>query len=165
MTLTPDQITELKTMINTALQQLYNTDLSLIERHAHERSIAFRFGLYFAALLPTSDFAGDGITVDFDYNRNGDNVKNMEGFSSSHGVYPDLILHRRGFNDVNILVIEFKGGWNNQPDGRLADFRKLCEFTHPERNVYQYGLGAFVDLNTTYANTQITYFISGEQVL
>ena len=105
MTLTTLQITELKAMINSALQQLYNTDISLIERHAHERSIAFRFGLYFAALLPTSNFAGEGITVDFDYNRNGDNVKHLFGFNRRHGVFPDIILHHRGFNDTNILII------------------------------------------------------------
>lgn len=163
MTLTALQITELKTMINTALQQLYNTDLSLIERHAHERSIAFRFGLYFTALLPTSNFAGEGITVDFDYNRNGENAKLMEGFNPRHGVFPDIILHRRGFNDLNILVIEFKGAWNRNRNARDEDFRKLIGFTHPERNVYQYGLGAFVDLDTTYTNTHITYFINGVQ--
>ena len=163
MTLTTLQITELKAMINSALQQLYNTDISLIERHAHERSIAFRFGLYFAALLPTSNFAGEGITVDFDYNRNGDNVKHLFGFNRRHGVFPDIILHHRGFNDTNILIIEFKGTWNRKQRERADDIRKLIEFTHPERNDYQYGLGAFVDLNTTYANTQITYFINGEQ--
>lgn len=163
MTLSLEQITELNTMIHSALQQLYNTDISLIEHHAHERSIAFRFGLYFTALVPVSSFARNGITVDFDYNRNGENVKHLDGFNRRHGVFPDIILHNRGFNDTNILVIEFKGVWNNRPNGRLADFRKLSEFTHPNRNDYQYGLGAFVDLNTTYANTQITYFINGEQ--
>lgn len=162
MTLSPAQLTELKAMINTALQQLYNTDISLIQRHAHERSIAFRFGLYFAALLPTSSFAGVDITVDFDYNRNGENAKLMEGFDPTHGVFPDLILHHRGFNDTNILVIEFKGTWNNDRAGRNSDIRKLIEFTHPERNDYQYGLGAFVDLNSTLENTQITFFINGE---
>ena len=163
MTLTPAQITELKAMIDTALQQLYDTDISLIQRHAHERSIAFRFGLYFTALVPQSSFAGVGITVDFDYNRNGVNAKLMEGFNPRHGVFPDIILHQRGFNDVNILVIEFKGVWNRKLRKRAEDIRKLRGFTHPERNDYQYGLGAFVDLNTTYANTQITYFINGEQ--
>jgi hypothetical protein len=165
MTLTALQITELKAMINTALQQLYDTDILLIRRHAHERSIAFRFGLYFTALVPPSSFAGEGITVDFDYNRNGVNAKLMEGFNPRHGVFPDIILHRRGFNDVNILVIEFKGVWNRNLRKRAEDIHKLIEFTHPERNDYQYGLGAFVDLNTTYANTQITYFINGEQGL
>ncbi|MBV5284057.1 MAG: hypothetical protein JZU53_16665 [Paludibacter sp.] len=165
MTLTPEQITELKDMIDRALQKLYDTDSSLIERHAHERSIAFRFGLYFASFLPTSSFAGDDITVDFDYNRNGENAKLMEGFHPIHGVFPDVILHHRGYNDINILVIEFKGGWNNDRAGRNSDIRKLIEFTHQQRNDYQYGLGAFVDLNSTYTNTHITYFINGEQEL
>jgi len=120
--------------------------------------------LYFAALVPNSSFANDyDITVDFDYNRNGENAKLMEGFNPRHGVFPDFILHHRGYNDVNILVIEFKGVWNSKLREREADIRKLTGFTHTKRNDYQYGLGAFVDLNTTYAGTPITYFINGEQ--
>ncbi|OJX91191.1 MAG: hypothetical protein BGP01_12260 [Paludibacter sp. 47-17] len=164
MTLTPVQITELKAMINNALQQLYDTDILLINRHAHERSIAFRFGLYFTALVPASSFVRDyNITVDFDYNRNGENVKGLLGFNNRHGVFPDVILHRRGHNDVNILVIEFKGIWNTRQREREVDIRKLIEFTHPQRNDYQYGLGAFVDLYPAHDKTRITYFINGEQ--
>ena len=164
MTLTALQLTELKAMINTALQQLYSTDISLIERHAHERSIAHRFSLYFNNLISSSTFSADNeLTTDTDYNRNGEAVKNMIGFNEIHGVFPDFIFHHRSFNDKNVLVIEFKGAWNRNRNARNEDIRKLRGFTHPDRNDYQYGLGAFVDLNSTYADTQITYFINGEQ--
>lgn len=164
MTLTELQITELKEIINDALEWLYDEDILLIQNRTHERSIAFRFGLYFDNLFLDSTFGKDeDLTIDFDYNRNGGNVKNMEGFSEIHGIFPDIIIHHRGFNDKNILVVEFKGTWNRNNSARKDDFRKLEGFTHREINDYQYGLGAFVDLFPTLEECRITYFLNGEQ--
>lgn len=162
MILSLDHITELKVMILDTIQSLYKHDGSLIQRQANERSIAFRFGLYFNENIRTSSFAEDpDLTIDFDYNRNLDNVKNMHGFNDRHGVYPDIILHHRGFNDKNVIVIEFKGIWNRNNRARRADFRKLIEFTHPERNDYQYGLGVFIDLGNDLDGCTFTYFLNG----
>ena len=162
MVLTQPQITELTTAINAALSRLYQRDGSLIERQVNERSVAFRFGLYFnETIRETSFYTDNDLTIDFDYNRNIGEVKRMEGFSRTHGVYPDIILHHRGFNDKNILVIEFKGFWNNNNGERHRDYRKLVEFTHPQRNDYQYGFGVFVNLGQTLENCQFTYFRNG----
>jgi hypothetical protein len=159
MTLTQPQIDELKQMIAAALHNLYDYDFSLIERKANERSIAFRFGLYFSQILTESSFGSDNdLTIDFDYNRNGYAVKGMQGFSKSHGVYPDIILHHRGYNDKNILVIEFKGIWNNNNTTRNADIIKLKGFTHIEENDYHYGLGAFIDLAFSLNDCATEYF-------
>jgi hypothetical protein len=164
MNLMEDQIIELKTIVNSTIGSLYRYDISLMERRANERSIAFRFGLYFNETIRASSFAQDpDLTIDFDYNRNLDNVKNMHGFNDRHGVYPDIILHHRGFNDKNIFVIEFKGIWNRNVDDRKRDFTKLIEFTHPDRNDYQYGLGVFIDLGYDFDGCRFTYFLNGEQ--
>lgn len=163
MILKEEQIIELKTIVNRAIGSLYRYDISLMERRANERSIAFRFGLYFNETIRTSSFAEDpDLTIDFDYNRNLDQIKNMQGFNDTHGVYPDIILHHRGFNDKNMLVIEFKGIWNRNNRARRDDFRKLIEFTHPDRNDYQYGLGVFVDLSYDLGGCSFTYFLNGE---
>jgi hypothetical protein len=163
MNLKEEQIIELKTIVNRAIGSLYRYDISLMERQANERSIAFRFGLYFNETLRASSFAEDpDLTIDFDYNRNLDNVKNMHGFNDTHGVYPDIILHHRGFNDKNVVVIEFKGSWNRKRRARRDDFRKLIEFTHQDRNDYQYGLGVFVDLGYDLDGCSFTYFLNGE---
>ncbi len=162
MNLNNNQITELTAAVNAALFRLYQRDMSLIDREVNERSVAFRFGLYFTETIrETSFYTDNDLTIDFDYNRNIGEVKRMEGFSRTHGVYPDIILHHRGFNDKNILVIEFKGFWNNNNGERHRDFRKLVEFTHPQRNDYQYGLGVFVDLGPTFDTCQFTYFNNG----
>ncbi|HUN04938.1 MAG TPA: hypothetical protein PLS00_18990, partial [Niabella sp.] len=104
MVLTQNQTAEIKGAIASALERVYSQDFSLIQREAHERSIAFRFGLYFSEIISFTSFGDDEeLTIDFDYNRNGEGVKDMEGFSLSHGVYPDIILHRRGFNNKNVV--------------------------------------------------------------
>lgn len=159
MTLTINQTTEIKGAIASALERVYANDLSLIEREAHERSIAFRFGLYFSEVVAQTSFGGDDeLTIDFDYNRNQYNAKNMHGFNPKHGVLPDVILHHRGFNDKNIVVIEFKGYWS----GNGNDHDKLCGFTHQQQNDYHYGLGAFIRLGEALNSCVINYYKDGD---
>lgn len=158
MVLTQNQTAEIKGAIASALERVYRQDFSLIERRAHERSIAFRFGLYFSEIISFTSFGDDEeLTIDFDYNRNGEGVKDMEGFSLSHGVYPDIILHRRGFNNKNVVAFEFKGHWT--ANGR--DDEKLIGFTHPTRNNYQYGLGVFIRLGRTLDECELVYYKEG----
>jgi hypothetical protein len=156
MKLTREQIKELKTMITLALTHLYRNDESLIERETHERSIAFRFGLYFDALLRLSCFSKmEGMYIDFDYNRNGYDSKELGGSN----IYPDIILHHRGDNQRNLLVIEFKTYWNTDTSG---DIEKLERITSNEYH-YKFGLGASIILTQTLEGTlnSIKYFKSG----
>lgn len=160
MVLTQNQTAEIKGAIASALERVYSQDFSLIERRAHERSIAFRFGLYFSEIISFTSFGDDEeLTIDFDYNRNGEGVKDMEGFSLSHGVYPDIILHRRGYNNKNVVVFEFKPSWRMK--GYQEDLEKLIGFTNPLINDYQYGLGVFIRLGTTLESCEITYYKNG----
>lgn len=159
MTLSNNQTAEIKGAIVLALERVYNHDFFLIETRAHERSIAFRFGLYFSEIISQTSFGNDDeLTIDFDYNRNGEGVKDMEGFSLSHGVYPDIILHRRGYNNKNIVAFEFKGYWT--ANGK--DEEKLIGFTHPTQNNYQYGLGVFIRFCPTLNECEIVYFKNGD---
>jgi hypothetical protein len=158
MILTENQTTEIKGAIASALERVYTRDFSLIERQAHERSCAFRFGLYFSEIAALTSFGTNTeLTIDFDYNRNLGNVKNMTGFNPTHGILPDIILHHRGFNDQNVVVIEFKGHWS----GNGRDDEKLRGFTSQEQNDYHYGLGVFVRLAPTLQNCEIVYYKNG----
>jgi len=158
MILTENQTTEIKDAIASTVQEVYREDFSLIERQAHERSIAFRFGLYFSEIVSQTSFGNDAeLTIDFDYNRNLENVKNMRGFNQRHGIFPDIILHHRGYNDKNVVVIEFKGHWS----GNGRDNEKLRGFTHQEENDYHYGLGVLVRLGTTIKDCEFVYYKEG----
>jgi hypothetical protein len=159
MVLSDNQTAEIKGAIASALERVYSNDLSLIERRAHERSIAFRFGLYFSATIAQTSFGKDiQLIIDLEYNRNQNNVKNMAGFNPRHGVFPDVILHHRGFNDKNIVVIEFKGYWNDQG----GDDAKLRGFTHQQENDYHYGLGVFIQLREALNECLFKYYKNGE---
>jgi len=134
-----NQIEELKSLIREAMLTVYNADYYLIENKVNERAIVFRFGVYFNQQLSRSQFKQ--FDLDCEYNRNLGEPKRTENFPK--GVLPDILLHRRGNNHENILVMEFKGRWNRA--GRKRDEQKLLEFTSQD-GWYRYALGAFVDI-------------------
>lgn len=104
-----------KPLIEKTLDKLYGKEPELfnlydtqkVGSHVGERAIMFRFGLYFQKEL---DECGgySGYYLDCEYNRIGIDPKKLE----DDLIIPDMILHRRGNNDGNLLVIEFKGWWN-----------------------------------------------------
>ena len=141
MTLTQTQIDELKTLVTNALDMLYQHDSNLILNAVNERSVVFRFGLYFNELLKTSSFSV--YNLDCEYNRNLGVPKRTINFQN--GVIPDVLLHRRNSNDENVLVLEFKAYWNNA--NRKVDIKKIQDFTsQAEDNIYKYGLGGVIEL-------------------
>ena len=152
-----DEITELKELLNKALEMLYKNDMSLIKRSTNERTITSRFARYFEDLVKTSSFKD--LDVDVEYNRNGTEPKRTN--SSPNGTFPDVLLHRRKSNNENKLVIEFKCYWSQVDD--VADKRKLIDFTSVNDR-YKYRLGAFVMLEETFDDVITQYFENGELV-
>ena len=139
------------TIINTALDMLYNNDKHLIDNepfydckmdglhYVGERSIVFRFAHYLQSLMDADEELQEYV-LDCEYNRNGVNAKRLPSFP--HGVYPDIIIHKRGSNDFNLLVIEVKTYWNANTD---QDVQKLWEFV--DRNGeyrFQYALSLVI---------------------
>ena len=62
--------------------------------------------------------------------------------SFTNGTFPDLILHMRGSNEHNILILEFKTWWNNNT---ADDSEKIKEFMD-KNGVYRYKMGACIVL-------------------
>lgn len=154
-----DEITELKELLNKALEMLYKNDMSLIKRGTHERAITFRFGVYFEELVKNSSFKE--LNVDAEYNRNGLKPKYMPSELKQVRTYPDILLHERGNNHANKLIIEFKTYWNKTEAARQLDIKKLEFFTSKNCD-YAYILGAFVRLAETLDDVTIEYFVNGE---
>lgn len=127
---------ELEKCIKISLDKIYKKHDYLIKEKIHERSIVFWFGIYFYECLQKTDFKK--YDLDFEYNRNLSGVKRTENFQE--GTYPDLILHTRGSNDDNILIMEFKTWWNNN---KKRDMKKLKDFLSLNGN-YKYKYGAFI---------------------
>ena len=123
------------------------------EDHVGERAIVFRFGHYLQNRLDLDhDFRG--YNLDCEYNRNGLRQKEVYG----RATYPDMILHRRGSNNHNIMVIEFKGYWNNN---REYDEKKIRGFTN-DNGEYKYSVGYTVLIGRRLDKVVIEEYKKGE---
>ena len=143
-----DEYSSIKTLVERALIKLYKQDSYLIvnhprgnlqDYHVSERGIVFRFGIYFQELLAETPFSQ--FNLDVEYNRNMYEKKMLPSFAN--GTFPDLILHKRGSNDQNILILEFKTWWNNKT---TDDEKKITQFIDITGG-YRYRIGASIVLN------------------
>jgi hypothetical protein len=130
---------EILTLINgcieAALDELYDKDLHLLLYRVHERTIVFRFGHYLQNKLDAHEVFKQ-YNLDFEYNRNGRQPKRIPT-RSRNGAYPDLIIHRRGLNTHNLLIMEFKPYWERNVDD---DCDKILQFVDKNGNYkYQFG--------------------------
>lgn len=122
-----------------AVSTLYHKDFAIIERQCSERSIVFRLGLYVA-----HNFEKCGYDVDCEYNRREDGKKSLIGRQYN---YPDLIVHRRGNNENNLLVVEVKTRNDRQSAHFQNDINKLIGFT--KKGPYSYAGGIHVYISKT----------------
>ena len=127
----------LEDIIKKSLDKLYANDKDLIIRRVAERDIVHRFAHYFENYMQDTEFKL--YNVDCEYNRNGYGIKQVNGKS----VYPDFILHKRGSNENNLLIIEFKTWWN--PDNN-ADINKIRWMMNPKL-MFQYKYGCSITIN------------------
>jgi hypothetical protein len=132
--------------LNKALQRLRDEDALLLENDLSERCIAARLALHLQPEFP-------GYKVDGEYNRAGeikkrvplseecDTRKNREG---SPLAVPDVIVHRRGDNVANVLVLELKKTSN--PTGWNCDRERVRAF----REHLHYEFAALIECETRY---------------
>lgn len=152
----------LKSCIRSALDLLYQNDRYLIGHsveggsknlsHVSERACVFRFGVYFDFLFRQR--IPYHYHIDVEYNRNLENVKTLpqsEISETEEACIPDLIVHRRGNNDNNLLVIEFKTWWNRD---QRQDKKKIERFTDPEGD-YRYKFGVTVLLGKSRSTCRV----------
>lgn len=86
-------------IIKNVLEQFYEKDLNLFSysKYVHEQAISFRIAHYLAKIFKYYD-------VDCEYNKNIDKYKEIDGGK----IRPDIIVHKRGNNENNLLFIEVK---------------------------------------------------------
>ena len=163
----------LEEIIVPAIDSFYNEpkDGDLIQRDASERTVVANIYCKVNSILNekqnfTKQLQNFGI--DIEYNRNRTSPKrvyekcdscqksncyikkiNLPHTSSS----PDMIIHQRGSNDDNQVVIEYKKTSNGDVEERDPDKTKLIYFTcqqpfpfHEKEN-FQFQIGFFIDLD------------------
>lgn len=136
-------------LINSSLEELYKKDHYLIDNspmdwddkdgkhYVGERAIVFRFAHYLLSNIEKMGVDPD-LSLDCEYNRNGCMNKALPSFPQ--GVIPDVIIHKRGSNDKNVLVMEFKTYWNKNQE---HDENKIRELTD-QQGKYKYAYGMTV---------------------
>lgn len=156
MKLNKRQMYTITKVINDALEKLYREDAYLIANEVHERSIVCRFLIYLQHEVENTNFKS--FQLDADYNKDHSEPKRTK--NRPKGTCPDVILHKRGSNEGNIFVIEFKTGWSRNKNKAVPkDIHKLQDFTEQSEK-YKYGVGFFIMLEKDYPHIQT--FIDGQ---
>jgi hypothetical protein len=112
----------LQERLQTACEALTINDDLLLEYDAAERAISSKLAAHLTGLFPSYD-------VDVEYNREGheQDPKHLqlppECTKSNGRVCPDIVVHKRGHDERNLLVIEVKKSTNNE--SRLCDRIKV----------------------------------------
>lgn len=166
---------EIRDKLYIALNQLSKNDLWLLHNNLNERTIAHKLAEYLQQIFPEYH-------VDCEYNRDVEqhsglkkvNIlkeryeaikdKVVNGLSIDVSVFPDIIIHRRGTNKFNLLVIELKKSTNTDNEARDFDIEKLHSFTdQSERNTLKYDFGVFLILETRQNQATQDNFVNLEQ--
>jgi hypothetical protein len=143
-------------MLNRSLTNLRVRDYHLLHVEASERCITHKLGEYLRVHLDNELGvplgAEPGISVDCEYNRYGTEVRAkrlplytdllIEG-EPYYITNPDIVIHHRGDQAANLLVVEVKTFFNHRPSAVLLDKLKLVGYLgHPT----YYSAGVFLDL-------------------
>jgi hypothetical protein len=138
-------IEKLKKTLHESIEILYDKDFHLIKHNLNERSIVHKLAMYLTKKLSKS-----GLDVDCEYNGDIENIegnyrkrlvvltselkiigrefRNKDEFQSLT-VFPDIIIHKRGENKRNSLIIEVKKEYTGRTIGDKFDRMKLYHYT------------------------------------
>ncbi len=138
---------ELMRRVIDAVDLLLEKDGDLFSRDLNERTLTHRLAVYLEPRF-------EGWHVDCEYNRNGDDPKEVdlprhhlgritEEDLEARTVFPDVLVHQRNTNERNLLVIEAKK--TTSPVDSEFDRRKLGKFREAP---YRYQTTLFLVLHT-----------------
>lgn len=148
--------------VKDALEAFYREERLLLDVNASERSISHKLAEHLQDQFRR-------LNVDCEYNRRGNDIKRLQfpGDSSARmddleakTVFPDIIVHERGHDDNNLLVIEIKKSSSGL--NRNYDYEKLRAFTiNPYR--YKHGLFLLFDVGEKRLS-DVRYFRLGNEM-
>jgi hypothetical protein len=153
--------TPIRKCVVKSLAEFIEKDVFLIKMDLNERSITHKLAEHLQRNFPCFD-------VDCEYNKDtvegcvkkiiSDIPKDTIEWedTKSKTVYPDIIIHKRGKCECNILVIEAKKARNTPHD---FDKMKLIAYTKGKLN-YQFGLFLVFDMKKK--QCKLTWFKDGE---
>lgn len=138
-------IEKLLLLLDAAIKEFYVKDEYLIQERVHERTCVARIAHYLQNMLD-KDEAWRDLNADCEYNRQvpdeklSDSCVCEESEYEMYSVYPDLIVHHRGYNDKNLLVVEFKHACNDSEKNRKKDIGKIKDMIKDPQKHYMMGV-------------------------
>jgi len=140
---------EIKDIFEKAKILFLKDDAVLLTSTVNERSLTHKFAEKLQSIL------GNRWSVDCEYNRYGGDVKTVDVIKAilneyqvkiedvnAGTVYPDIIIHKRGFDGPNLVVIEAKK--DATPRKRGLDLEKLKKI----KEEYEYSFSVFINFLT-----------------
>ena len=120
---------QIETALCRALNNFIEKDSHLLAADTSERSMCHRLAMHLAHEMRSYD-------VDCEYNRDGFDIKRLrltsrgttDNDQEAVTVFPDIIVHRRGENEHNLLVIEMKKASGRFGQDYDYDIEKLRAF-------------------------------------
>lgn len=101
---------EVNALVNSAIDSLVESEQAIFDLDVNERALAHQLARYM------SEKVQPPLSVDCEYNRHSSNPKRLNlpprtaldrGIRETT-VFPDIIVHRRGTDEQNLLVLELK---------------------------------------------------------
>jgi len=108
----------IKTLIEKSLKELVKRDIELIHRKVKEECINHRLAYYLEQFLNKESNSYHNYTVDLEYDRNYNEPKKIiidENYNTK-AIRPDIIVHKRGTNEHNLIAFEIKKGYTDHHD-------------------------------------------------
>ena len=125
---------EADALVRGALEQLVLEQPELLRLDVTERALSHHLAKYIAQRAPA------GLSVDVEYNRHHADPKRLrlprrkarDRELRATTVYPDIILHRRDTDDLNLVVLELKkkGEPLEYDNLKLLAFRRELGYRH-----------------------------------
>ncbi|RZF53057.1 hypothetical protein EXE30_07975 [Acinetobacter halotolerans] len=144
---------KIKDLLSSAKTSLNNNDQELLILGGNEQSLVFRLGVYLHQQLEK-----DGaVALDSEYTKHAKNPKLL----NERIIRPDLVIHQRGHDIHNLVVIECKRRAGYQSKKAKSDIDKLKKLT-TQGFGYGYRVGVF--LNFKNESVEATFIQNGEIV-
>lgn len=128
--------------VEIACELLLKEDRDLFTCEVNERTLTQNLAKHLQKFFPN-------FSVDCEYNRDGTNPKKVDG----KNIVPDIIIHKRGCNDHNLVVIEAK------KDANDCDMRNDCVKLLGIRKTLKYHRAFFVDFICNPQSPQIDVYV------
>jgi hypothetical protein len=98
-----------KAVVGEAVEQLFAKEAFLLEADVAERTVAARLAVYLEPHFPQHQ-------VNVEYNRHGLHPKRLKlpAYGGEKLILPDVVVHRQGHDENNLLVIQVKKETNNE---------------------------------------------------